>query len=215
MRRLLSEHEEQIDRGRRYLQVEDFSPLIARTVLLPTGLAAIAHVFLSVLKPGDHMLLADTIYGPARNIAVNYIAKRGIECEFYPGGHQEVAKRLKPNTRMVYLDNPGSIVFDIQDVPALAKLLKGRDTLLAVDNTWGCPGLYRPLTLGADISVVAITKYVAGHSDLVMGSISAGSRCARSRTSGRAASARATWPGTSRASCWRRRSATPASASAS
>jgi cystathionine beta-lyase len=149
-----------------------------RTVLLPTGLAAIAHVFLSVLKPGDHMLLADTIYGPARNIAVNYIAKRGIECEFYPGGHQEVAKRLKPNTRMVYLDNPGSIVFDIQDVPALAKLLKGRDTLLAVDNTWGCPGLYRPLALGADISVVAITKYVAGHSDLVMGSVSAGSRCA-------------------------------------
>jgi cystathionine beta-lyase len=79
---------------------------------------------------------------------------------------------------MVYLDNPGSIVYDIQDVPALAKLLAGRDTLLAVDNTWGCPGLYRPLALGADISIVAVTKYIAGHSDLVMGSVSAGKRCA-------------------------------------
>jgi cystathionine beta-lyase len=89
-----------------------------------------------------------------------------------------VEKRLKPATRMVYLDNPGSIVYDIQDVPALAKLLTGRDTLLAVDNTWGCPGLYRPLALGADISIVAVTKYIAGHSDLVMGSVSAGERCA-------------------------------------
>ena len=149
-----------------------------RTVLLPTGLAAIAHTFLSILRPGDHVLLAETVYGPARGIAVNYLAKRGIACEFYPGGHHEVAKRLKPETRMVYLDNPGSIVFDVQDVPALARLLAGRDTLLAVDNTWGCPGLYRPLELGADISIVAVTKYIAGHSDLVMGAVSAGRRCA-------------------------------------
>jgi cysteine-S-conjugate beta-lyase len=150
----------------------------ARTVLLPTGLAAIAHTFHATLKPGDHVLLADTVYGPARSIAVNYLARRGIACEFYPGGHEEVARRLKRETRMVYLDNPGSIVFDVQDVPALARLLQGRDTLLAVDNTWGCPGLYRPLALGADISIVAVTKYVAGHSDLVMGSVSAGRRCA-------------------------------------
>jgi cysteine-S-conjugate beta-lyase len=149
-----------------------------RTALFPTGLAAIAHVFLSCLKPGDHVLLAETIYGPARTIAVDYVAKRGIACEFYKGGHAEVEKRLRPETRLVYLDNPGSIVYDIQDVPALARLLEGRDALLAVDNTWGCPGLYRPLTLGADISIVALTKYVAGHSDLMMGSVSASRRCA-------------------------------------
>lgn len=150
----------------------------ARTVLLPTGLAAIAHTFLSTLRPGDHVLLGETVYGPARNIALNYLAKRGIACEFYPGGHEEVERRLKPETRMVYLDNPGSLVFDVQDVPALARLLAGRETLLAVDNTWGCPGLYRPLALGADISIVAVTKYIAGHSDLVMGSVSASARCA-------------------------------------
>jgi cystathionine beta-lyase len=150
----------------------------ARTMLFPTGLAAVAHPFLSLLLPGDHVLLAETVYGPARALAVNYVARRGISCEFYEGGHEEVKKRLKPNTRMVYLDNPGSIVYDVQDVPALAALLKGRDAYLVVDNTWGCPGMYRPLALGADVSVVAITKYVAGHSDLVMGSVSAGPRAA-------------------------------------
>jgi cystathionine beta-lyase len=149
-----------------------------RTVLFPSGLAAIAHVFLSMLKPGAHVLCAETVYGPARAIVMNYLSQRAIACEFYSGGHEEVAKRLRPETQMVYLDNPGSIVYDVQDVPELARLLAGRETLLAVDNTWGAPGLYRPLDLGADISIVAVTKYIAGHSDLVMGSVSAGSRCA-------------------------------------
>jgi cysteine-S-conjugate beta-lyase len=149
-----------------------------RTMLFPSGLAAIAHVFHSLLVPGDHVLLAETIYGPARAIAVNHLARRGVACEFYRGGHETVARLLRPNTRIVYLDNPGSIVFDIQSLPQLAQVLAGRDTLLAVDNTWGCPGLHRPLELGADISIVALTKYVAGHSDLVMGSVSAGGRCA-------------------------------------
>jgi cystathionine beta-lyase len=150
----------------------------SRTMLFPSGLAAIAHVFLSVLKPGDHALLAETIYGPGRNIAERYLGGRGITCEFYPGGHEEIAQRLKPETRLVYLDNPGSIVFDVQDVPAIVRTVAGRDILVAVDNSWGAPGLCRPLALGADISVVAITKYTAGHSDLAMGSVTANERSA-------------------------------------
>lgn len=150
-----------------------------RTMLFPTGLAAVAHPFMSILRPGDHVLLAETVYGPARAIAEKFLPQRGITCEFYPGGHEQVAARLKPNTRMVYLDNPGSIVFDIQDLPAIARLLEGRDTLLVVDNTWGAPGLYKPLTLGADISIIAVTKYIAGHSDLVMGSVTGNARCWR------------------------------------
>lgn len=149
------------------------------TMLFPTGLAAVAHPFLSLLRPGDHVLLAESIYGPARAIAERYIRPRGIEPEFYSGGHEAVAKLLRPETRMVYLDNPGSIIFDIQDVPAIARLLENRETYLVVDNTWGAPGLYCPLKLGADVSVVAITKYVAGHSDLMMGSVSASARCHR------------------------------------
>ena len=152
----------------------------ARTMLFGSGLAAVAHPLLAILKPGDHVLFAETIYQPARTLAMEYLTPRGIVCEFYTGGHEEVAKRIRPETRMVYLDNPGSIVFDIQDVPALAAVCKGRgnDILIAVDNTWGAPGIYRPLTLGADISIVAVTKYIAGHSDLLMGSVTANARCA-------------------------------------
>lgn len=151
----------------------------ARTMLFPTGLAAIAHVFLSVLKPGDHCLLSESIYGPARAVAVHYLTPRGITCEFYKGGHEEVARRLRPETRLVFVEIPGSIIYDLQDLPAIAALLKGREnTLLAADNTWGAPGLYRPLVLGADISVIAVTKYIAGHSDLVMGSVTANARAA-------------------------------------
>ena len=151
-----------------------------RTNLFSTGLAACAHPLLTILKPGDHVLFAETIYAPARSVAVEYLAPRGIACEFYTGGHEEVARRIRPETRMVYLDNPGSLVFDVQDVPALAAVCKGRgrDILIAVDNTWGAPGLYRPLTLGADISIIAITKYIAGHSDLLMGSVTGNERCA-------------------------------------
>jgi len=151
----------------------------ARTMLFPTGLAAVAHPFLSILRPGDHVLLGETVYGPARALAEKFLPQRGIECEFYAGGHVEMAGKLRPNTRMVYIDNPGSIVYDIQDVPALAAALRGRETLLCVDNTWGAPGLYKPLELGADISVIAVTKYIAGHSDLVMGSVTGNARCAR------------------------------------
>ncbi len=151
-----------------------------RTMLFPSGLAAVAHPFLALLKPGDHVLLAETVYGPARTLAVEYLMPRGIACEFYAGGHEQVAKLLRPETRMVYLDNPGSLVFDVQDLPAIAATVKGkgRDIFVVVDNTWGAPGLYRPLTLGADVSVVAITKYIAGHSDVLMGSVTGNERVA-------------------------------------
>ncbi|HUS96232.1 MAG TPA: cystathionine beta-lyase [Hyphomicrobiaceae bacterium] len=148
----------------------------ARTMLFPTGLAAIAHVFLSVLRPGDSILMADSVYRPARNLATDYLPERGITTDFYSGGQEEVARRLKRNTRMVYLDNPGSIIYDIQDVRALAEMLKGSDTLLVVDNTWGAGGIYKPIELGADISVIAVTKYIAGHSDVMMGSVTANHR---------------------------------------
>ena len=148
----------------------------SRTQLFPTGLAAIAHVFLSVLKPGDHVLLAETIYGPARVIADDYLTPRGVHCEYYAPGDAaaaDVAARLRPTTRLVYLDNPGSIIFDLQDLPAIAEAAKPHGALVAVDNTWGAAGLYRPLALGADISIIALTKYIAGHSDITMGSVTA------------------------------------------
>lgn len=148
----------------------------SRTQLFPTGLAAIAHVFLSLLKPGDHVLLAETIYGPARAIADEYLSPRGIACEYYAAGAAaaaDIARRIKPSTRLVYLDNPGSIIFDVQDLPAIVTTAHTAGVLVGVDNTWGAAGIYRPLVLGADISVVALTKYIAGHSDITMGSVTA------------------------------------------
>ena len=148
-----------------------------RTQLFPTGLAAIAHVFLSVLKPGDHVLLGETLYGPARDIAEKYLGPRGIACEFYPGGAAaagEVARRLKPETRLVYPRQPR---LDRLRRAGPARHCSGGQgeagALVGVDNTWGAAGLYRPLALGADISVVALTKYIAGHSDITMGSVTA------------------------------------------
>lgn len=152
-----------------------------RTQLFPTGLAAIAHVFLSLLKPGDHLLLGDTLYNPARAIAEQYLRPRGIDAEFYPGGAAgagEVERRLKANTKLVFLDNPGSIVFDIQDLPAITAAARKVGALVGVDNTWGAAGLYKPLALGADLSVIALTKYIAGHSDITMGSVTANERIA-------------------------------------
>jgi cystathionine beta-lyase len=153
-----------------------------RTQLLPTGLAAVAHVLLTLTKPGDHILLADTIYGPSRQITKGYLVPRGVDCEFYPGGAggaDEVKRRLRPETKLVFLDNPGSIVFDVQDLPAIAAAVKGSSAVVAVDNTWGAPGLYTPLALGADVSIVALTKYIGGHSDFMMGSVTAKGEVAR------------------------------------
>lgn len=152
-----------------------------RTQLFPTGLAAIAHAFLTLLKPGDHLLMAETIYGPARAMAEEYLKPRGILCEYYPGGTaaaDEVKRRLRSQTRLVYLDNPGSIVFDVQDLPAIAAAVKGSNALIGVDNTWGAAGLYRPLALGADVSIVALTKYIGGHADVTMGSVTGNARTA-------------------------------------
>lgn len=155
-----------------------------RTQLLSTGLAAVAHVLLSLTKPGDHVLLADTIYYPAREIADRFLTPRGVVCEYYRGGREgpgEVARRLRKETSLVYLDNPGSIVFDIQDLPAISTVVKaaGSKAAIAVDNTWGAAGLYTPLALGADVSIVALTKYIGGHSDLLMGSVTANGEVAR------------------------------------
>lgn len=144
-----------------------------RTMLFPTGLAAIAHVFLSLLKPGDHVLLGESIYGPARSIVENFLALRGVTFDFCAMQTNEIINHIRDGTRLLYLDNPGSIVFDVADLPNIMRSIAGKGIIVAVDNTWGAPNLYRPLELGAHVSIVALTKYVAGHSDLMLGAVTA------------------------------------------
>ncbi len=149
-----------------------------RATLHPSGLAAIAHVFLSFLRPGDHLLVARGVYAPVRTLCEDYLSSRGIVHQYFDGGAQEAAALMRPTTRMIYTEIPSSLTYEIHDLPALARVAhdRGRETVLAVDNTWGAGLLYKPLTLGADISIQSCTKYIVGHSDAMLGAVIANDR---------------------------------------
>lgn len=143
-----------------------------RTRLYGTGLAAAAQVLLAYLRPGDHVLITDAVYSPVRKLAREFLQPFGIEVSYFSPDGQGLEAQLQANTRLVYAEVPGSLLYELCDLPAIAALCKPRNILLAVDNTWGSGYLYRPLALGADISIMALTKYLGGHSDVMMGSVS-------------------------------------------
>jgi cystathionine beta-lyase len=142
-----------------------------RTRLFPTGLAAIAMTFFSYLAPGDHVLIVDSVYDPVRRLAASQLARLGIRSTFFRPDDDDLDSRIAPDTRMIYLETPGSVVFEMSDLPAIAGLARRRGLLLVADNTWGSGLQYRPLALGADVSIMAATKYLSGHSDVVMGAV--------------------------------------------
>jgi cystathionine beta-lyase len=138
--------------------------------LFPTGLAAIGMTLLAYLKPGDHVLMSDSVYEPARHLAHSFLAPYGIACTFFSADGSDVEERITPATRMVYAECPGSLVYEMCDLPRLATIAHAHGAWMVVDNTWGSGCQYRPLALGADISIMAATKYLSGHSDVMMGS---------------------------------------------
>lgn len=142
-----------------------------RTRLYPTGLAAIGMTLLAYLKPGDHVLMSDSVYEPARKLAQSFLAPYQIRCTFFAADGSDIEAKIEPATRMVYAECPGSLVYEMCDLPRIAQLTRARGLLLAVDNTWGTGLQYRPLALGADISIMAATKYLSGHSDVMMGTV--------------------------------------------
>lgn len=142
-----------------------------RTRLFPTGLAAIGMVLLSYLKPGDHVLMSDSVYEPARNLVHSFLDPYGIRCTFFAADGSGIDELFEPNTKLVYAECPGSLVYEMCDLPRLAELAHARGALVAADNTWGSGVQYRPLALGADISLMAATKYLSGHSDVMMGTV--------------------------------------------
>ena len=140
-----------------------------RTVLAPSGLSAIVLVLLATLAPGDHALVSDSVYSPVRKVDRSLLQRYGIEVEYFSATHDDLESRIRPNTRLLYLESPGSLLYEVLDLPALAAQARRHDVLVAVDNTWS-GGLYcQPLALGAHISIQAATKYLAGHSDVMMG----------------------------------------------
>ncbi|WP_236184452.1 cystathionine beta-lyase [Pseudomonas protegens] len=147
------------------------------TVLCPSGLNACTTAILSVVGTGDHLLVADNVYSPIRAFADDVGRRLGIEVSFYdPTIGSDIAALIKPNTKAIYLESPGSLTLEIQDIPAIAKVAHAHDVLVIADNTWGTP-LYHPaLELGVDLSIMAATKYIVGHSDAVLGTVSASER---------------------------------------
>lgn len=142
-----------------------------RTRLFPTGLAAIAMTLLAYLKPGDHVLMSDGVYEPARKLVESFLTPYNIRCTFFAADGSDVEEKIEAGTRMVYTECPGSLVYEMCDLPRLAAIAHARGALLVADNTWGSGHQYRPLALGADVSVMAATKYLSGHSDVMMGTV--------------------------------------------
>jgi cystathionine beta-lyase len=140
-----------------------------RAFLAPSGLAAITLVLLSLLAPGDHALVADSVYSPVRRVDNTLLQRLGITLEFFSPAHDDLASLIRPNTRLLYLESPSSLLYEVLDLPALCALARARGVTVATDNTWSGGWFYQPLALGAQISIQAATKYISGHSDLMQG----------------------------------------------
>ena len=143
-----------------------------RAVTLPSGLAANAVAIMACVKAGDHILVTDSVYAPVRRFCLRTMARYGVETTFYdPLVGADIAKLLKPNTRLVYVESPGSHTFEMQDIPAIAKAAHERGAAVVHDNAWATGVFYRSFDHGADIVVQPGTKYPAGHSDVIIGSV--------------------------------------------
>ncbi|MCV0396322.1 MAG: cystathionine beta-lyase [Rhizobiaceae bacterium] len=150
----------------------------AGTIAVPSGLAAVTIPLLAFLSSGDHVLIVDSVYHPTRNFADSMLKRLGVDVEYYgPGVGAGIGDLMKANTKVVFTESPGSNTFEMQDIPAIAAVARERGAVVMMDNTWATPLYFRPLDHGVDISIHAATKYPAGHSDVLLGTVSANERC--------------------------------------
>jgi cystathionine beta-lyase len=146
----------------------------ARSLVTSSGLSAITQALAAFLRREDHILVPDSTYGPTRNFCTGVLARFGVDTTFYdPAIGAEIAGLIRPNTKIVYTESPGSHTFEIQDVPAIAAAAHASGATVFFDNTWGTPLHFRAFDHGVDVEIQAATKYLAGHSDLMMGVITA------------------------------------------
>jgi cystathionine beta-lyase len=152
----------------------DLEPGAAGTLLYPSGVAAIAGALLAVLKPGDELLMTDSAYEPTRSLCDGLLARLGIRTTYYdPGVGADIAALIGPATRAIFMESPGSLTFEVQDVPAIVAAARAAGAATLIDNTWATPLFLPALGHGVDISIMSLSKYVGGHSDLMMGSVTA------------------------------------------
>ena len=145
------------------------------TFLYPSGVAAISTALLAILSPGDELLLVDSAYDPTRNLAGGLLKRMGITTRFYdPMIGAGIADLIGERTRAIFMESPGSLTFEVQDVPAIVAAARARGVTTLIDNTWATPLLFPVIELGVDYTILACTKYIVGHSDVMLGSVTAG-----------------------------------------
>ncbi len=146
----------------------------AAVSLVPSGLGAVTSAILSVCSAGDHLLMVDTCYAPTRIFCDKLLKRMGVQTTFYdPLIGAGIAALFKPNTKAVFCESPGSLTFEVQDVPAIAAAAHAHRVSVLLDNTWATPLFFNALAHGADISIQAVTKYIGGHADVMMGYVAA------------------------------------------
>jgi cystathionine beta-lyase len=152
----------------------------AATILTSSGLGAVSTAILAFAAAGDHILITDSVYQPARAFADRLLKRLGVETTYYdPTIGANVARLFRPNTRLVVVESPGSQTFEVQDIPAIAAVARERNIWVIADNTWATPLFCKPLALGADVSIEAATKYIVGHADAMLGAVTANARAAK------------------------------------
>jgi len=152
----------------------ELEPGAQGTFLYPSGVAAIAAALLSVLSPGDELLLPDSAYDPTRSMGTGLLKRMGITTRFYdPLIGAGIAELIGEKTRAIFMESPGSLTFEVQDVPAIVAAAKARGVITLLDNTWATPLYFPVIGRGVDLTILACTKYIVGHSDVMLGSVTA------------------------------------------
>lgn len=150
----------------------------AGCALFPCGAAAITNSILSFVESGDHILMVDTCYEPTRDFCEKIMKKMGVETTYYdPMIGEGIRDLIKPNTKVLFTESPGSITMEVQDIPTLSRIAHEHDIVVMLDNTWAAGVNFSPFEFGVDISIQAATKYIVGHSDVMLGTAVANERC--------------------------------------
>ena len=143
-----------------------------KVYLTPTGFGAVFLAVLSIVEPGDEILVTDSVYSPTRLLTQDYLKKFNVKSIFYdPTDFNDIKKKITKKTKLIFVENPGSNTFEFQDLKKIISLAKKHKIYTAIDNTWGTPYLIKPIKLGFDMSIVSATKYYSGHSDVMGGSL--------------------------------------------
>ena len=166
------------------------------TRLAPSGLAACNASILAFVSAGDHVLMADTAYDPTRKFCENFLSRFGVETTFYDpmNDADAIADLMRPTTKVIFAESPGSLTFEVQDLPALAKAAHAGGAVLIADNTWAAGYFCKPIALGADVSVQAATKYLGGHADCLVGTITSADEATAKKSTRRNCNSAPTYP---------------------